>query len=295
MAINRRDFLKITGMSLGGLAFTDPATSTIKKINKTVSADGNASMLYDATICIGCKACQVACKRRSNLPPVTDAEKIHEAPTDLSADVWTLIKLYQGGEGTSFVKAQCMHCIEPACVSVCPVAALEKTDTGPVVYHAERCIGCRYCMAACPFYIPKAQWYSNSPKIQKCDFCADRLAKGQNPACGDACPTGALIYGKRGEMLATARSRTQDQNRYIDHVYGETEAGGTDMLYIAGVSMGKLGFHDLGSRSLPSYDWPYMLAVPWVVAVVSGLLTATYFYTHRNEDGKEVHDDRTNG
>jgi formate dehydrogenase iron-sulfur subunit len=295
MAINRRDFLKITGMSLGGLALTEPATSTLLKVNKTASTDGSASMLYDATICIGCKACQVACKRRSNLPPVLDSDKTHEAPTDLSADVWTLIKLYKGDEGTSFVKAQCMHCIEPACVSVCPVAALEKTDTGPVVYHAERCIGCRYCMAACPFYIPKAQWYSNSPKIQKCDFCADRLAKGQNPACGDACPTGALIYGKRGEMLATARSRTQDQNRYINHIYGETEAGGTDMLYIAGVSMGKLGFPDLGSRSLPSYDWPYMLAVPWVVAVVGGLLTATYFYTHRHEDGKEVHDDRTNG
>ncbi len=295
MAINRRDFLKITGMGLGGLAIAEPAKSTLLQVNKSTSADASASMLYDATICIGCKACQVACKRRSNLPPVTDAEKIHEAPTDLSADVWTLIKLYQGDEGTSFVKAQCMHCIEPACVSVCPVAALEKTDTGPVVYHAERCIGCRYCMAACPFFIPKAQWYSNSPKIQKCDFCADRLAKGENPACGDACPTGALIYGKRGEMLATARSRVLDQNRYINHIYGETEAGGTDMLYIAGVSMGSLGFPDLGSRSLPSYDWPYMLAVPWIVAVVGGLLTATYFYTHRKEDGKEVQDDHTNG
>jgi formate dehydrogenase iron-sulfur subunit len=252
-------------------------------------------MLYDATICIGCKACQVACKKRSNLPAVTDADKTHEAPTDLSADVWTLIKLYKGEEGTSFVKAQCMHCIEPACVSVCPVAALEKTATGPVVYHAERCIGCRYCMAACPFYIPKAQWYSNTPKIQKCDFCADRLAKGQHPACGDACPTGSLIFGTRADMLNIAHSRIVDGKRYINHVYGETEAGGTDMLYISGVSPFLLGLPDLGSRTLPSYDWPYMEAVPWVVAVVGGLLTATYFYTHRKEDGKEAHDDRTTG
>lgn len=295
MPINRREFLKVTGLSLGGLAMVNPSISPLTTSPKPSSVDASASMLYDSTICIGCKACQVACKRRSNLPPVLDADKTHEAPTDLSADVWTLIKLYQGEQGTSFVKAQCMHCIEPACVSVCPVAALEKTEAGPVVYHAERCIGCRYCMAACPFYIPKAQWYSNSPKIQKCDFCADRLANGQNPACGDACPTGALIFGTRREMLDTAHSRVVDETKYVNHVYGEIEAGGTTMLYISGVSPFVLGLPDLGSRALPSYDWPYLQAVPWVVAVVGGLLTATYFYTHRNEDGKEAHDDRTTG
>lgn len=295
MPVNRRDFLKVAGMSLGGLAVMDPtAKSILKSPNAEVPAD-SASMLYDATVCIGCKACQVACKKRSNLPPTLDADKTHEAPTDLSADVWTMIKLYQGDEGTSFVKVQCMHCNEPACVSVCPVGALEKTKAGPVVYHAERCIGCRYCMAACPFYIPKAQWYSNAPKIQKCDFCADRLTKGENPACADACPTGAISYGKRGDMLNVAHSRIVDQKRYVNHVYGETEAGGTDILYISGVDPLLLGFPKLGERSLPSYDWPYMEAVPWVVAIAAGLLTGTYFYTHRNDKGKEEHDDRTTG
>lgn len=96
-------------------------------------------------------------------------------------------------------------------------------------------------------------------------------------------------------MLDTAHSRVVDEVRYVNHVYGETEAGGTDMLYISGVSPLVLGLPDLGSRTLPSYDWPYLQSVPWVVAVVGGLLTATYFYTHRHDDGKEAHDDRSDG
>lgn len=287
MSINRRDFLKTAGAGLGGLALVEPALPRMDTLAKQVAADQHASMLYDATKCVGCKACQVACKQRSNLPPTTDSEKIWEMPQDLSADVWTLIKLYEGEEGTSFVKANCMHCIEPACASVCPVAALEKTDAGPVVYHAERCIGCRYCMAACPFGIPKAQWYSNAPKIQKCDFCADRLADGGNPACADACPTGAISYGQRKDMLTVAKGRITDTARYFNYVYGETEAGGTDVLYITGVNPLLLGLPELDDRSLPSIDWPYMKAVPWVIGIVSAFLTATYFYTHRNE-GKEV-------
>jgi formate dehydrogenase iron-sulfur subunit len=289
MPINRRDFLKTAGAGLGGLALVDSPIAQLEVQAKQVEANSQASMLYDATKCVGCRACQVACKSRSNLPPVTDPERIWERPLDLSADTWTLIKLYDGEEGTSFVKANCMHCVEPACASVCPVAALEKTEAGPVVYHAERCIGCRYCMAACPFGIPKAQWYSNAPKIQKCDFCADRLAGGERPACADACPTGAINFGSRQEMLDVAHSRVADTERYVGTVYGEHEAGGTDVLYIAGVNPHLLGLPELDERSLPSIDWPYMKAVPWVVGIVGAFLTATFFYTHRNE-GKEVHD-----
>jgi formate dehydrogenase iron-sulfur subunit len=177
-----------------------------------------------------------------------------------------------------------MHCIEPACVSVCPVAALEKLESGPVVYHAERCIGCRYCMAACPFGIPKTQWEKTLPLIQKCDFCADRQAKGQQPACSEACPTGALISGRRGNMLEVAHTRLKNDNQYFQQVYGEQEVGGTSMLYISAVSHAALGFPQLKNVPLPSLDWPYMLSVPGVVAVMVTLSTAIYLRTHRGEN-----------
>lgn len=285
MTISRRTFLKFTGAGLGALAL--PA-APVQASMKAVEAENSASMLYDAGKCVGCRACQTACKVRSKLPPVTDSEHLYEAPTDLSAYTWTLIKLYNGEDGVhSFVKRQCMHCIEPACVSVCPVGALQKLPNGPVIYHAERCIGCRYCMAACPFGIPKSQWDKALPLIQKCDFCADRQADGKQPACSEACPTGALIYGNRKNMLDTAHARIQNDTNYSQHVYGESEAGGTSMLYISQVDYKKLGFPELKDTALPTITWPYMSAVPGVIAVMVTLSTAIYLRTHRNENGAE--------
>ncbi len=276
MPLGRRDFLKMAGAGLATIA------APLQTVSAAAEGDP-AAMLYDATICVGCRACQVACKRRSKLRHETDSSGLYEAPTDLTAYTWTLIKQYNGKEGDSFVKNQCMHCNDPACVSVCPVAALEKTKEGPVVYHAERCIGCRYCMAACPFGIPKTQWDVRLPLIQKCDFCADLQAKGEHPACGVACPTGALIYGKRSEMLQIAHKRLENGNRYYQHVYGEKEVGGTSMLYLASVSFTALGFPELGEKDLPSIDWPYMKAVPAVVAVMVSLSSGVYWWTHRRE------------
>ncbi len=283
MPISRRDFLKVAGAGLGGVALL---STPMPVSSKSIDAENHVSMLYDATKCVGCRACQTACKERSNLPKETDAQGLYEMPQDLSAYTWTMIKVYKTEDEMSFVKNQCMHCVDPACVSVCPVAALEKTDEGPVIYHADRCIGCRYCMAACPFGIPKSQWEKAFPLIQKCDFCADRLAKGEQPACGEACPTGALITGTRGEMLDVAHTRLVGNTNYVNHVYGETEAGGTSMLYIAGVSADKLGFPELDDTALPTIDWPYMKAVPWVVGVMITLSTSIYLYTHRKTSNK---------
>jgi formate dehydrogenase iron-sulfur subunit len=285
MTISRRDFLKLGGMGVGALMLPFGKPNLSKAT--VVQAENSASMLYDSVKCIGCRACQTACKVRAKLPPEPDASGLYEAPTDLSAKTWTLIKLYQGEKTTSFVKQQCMHCIEPACVSVCPVGALEKTPSGPVIYHSERCIGCRYCMAACPFGIPKSEWSKPLPIIQKCDFCADRQAEGKAPACGEACPTGALIYGTRKVMLDTAHTRLNSDATYTQHVYGETEAGGTSMLYISKVNYKNLGFPELKETALPTITWPYMSAVPAVIAVMVTLSTGIYLRTHRNENGKK--------
>lgn len=287
MPISRRDFLKMAGAGVGVLAAPIVAAEVEAA---PLEADESFSMLYDASLCVGCRACQTACKRRSDLPYETDPQNLYEMPDNLSANTWTLIQLYKGDEGESFVKHQCMHCINPACVSVCPVGALQKTETGPVVYNPKRCIGCRYCMAACPFGIPKSQWDEILPIIQKCDFCADRLANGEMPACAEVCPTGAIAFGKRGELLATAKARLKTDPSYIQHVYGETEAAGTTMLYIAKVGFDKLGFPELPDTDYPNVTWPYMKAIPGVVGVVAALSTAVYFYTHRKGNtpiGKE--------
>lgn len=280
MTITRRDFLKMTGTSLGALALP---SSPVKLKSVKPSPEDSASMLYDSTICVGCRACQTACKVRAGLPHETDSSGLYEAPKDLSSKTWTLIKLYKDDYSQSFVKNQCMHCIEPACVSVCPVAALEKLDSGPVIYHKERCIGCRYCMAACPFHIPKTEWEKPLPYIQKCDFCADRQANGEEPACSEACPTGALIYGSRKAMLDTAKVRLVSDNNYVQHIYGEREAGGTSMLYISNVDFLKLGFPDQSDASLPDITWPYMQGVLGVIGVMVTLSTAIYLRTHRKE------------
>jgi formate dehydrogenase iron-sulfur subunit len=277
--INRRAFLKLGGAGLGA-ALLAPTGAGQAAAPKSAAADKAASMLYDGGKCVGCRACQSACKARAGLPVEPDATGLYEAPQDLSASTWTLIKLYQDQSKHAFVKRQCMHCIEPACVSVCPVGALEKLESGPVVYHAERCIGCRYCMAACPFEVPKSQWDKNLPLIQKCDFCADRQAAGQEPVCSQVCPTGALIYGNRKQMLDTANTRINSNASYSRQIYGEDEAGGTSMLYISPVDFKSLGFPSLDARALPAITWPYMMAVPGIVVVMVGLSTAIYLRTH---------------
>lgn len=284
MAISRREFLKLAGAGVVSLSLSLPAKPVYAK-GRFVRAETSHSMLYDSVKCVGCRACQQACKARSELPYEPDATGLYEAPRDLAANTWTIIKLYDGDHQDSFVKQQCMHCIDPACVSVCPVAALQKTPEGPVVYHGERCIGCRYCMAACPFGIPKSQWDKALPLIQKCDFCADRLAAGGQPACSEACPTGALIHGTRSQMLETAHTRLNADSTYYPHVYGETEAGGTSMVYISNLRPTDLGFPDLPEKDLPSVTWPYMSAVPAVIGVMVTLTTGIYLRTHRDKNG----------
>jgi len=175
-----------------------------------------------------------------------------------------------------------MHCLHPACVSVCPVQALQKSDAGPVIYESERCLGCRYCMMACPFRVPRYQWEKTLPLIRKCTFCADRLEQGLGPACAEACPTGALIYGQRGALLEAAEARLRDKpERYVQQVYGKEQAGGTSVLYLSHVPFDKLGFPALTSQALPKLTERAMLAVPGIIVGVGGLMSGIYWFTKR--------------
>jgi len=285
MSMNRRDFLKNTGLGLSSLFVADLNIDNLS-VNP---GDDSMGMLFDAARCIGCRECQSACRqRRIEEDPKLTENNIDSSPEKLSAETWTILKLYQDEQNKSeysFVKSQCMHCLDPACVSACPVSALEKTKEGPVIYHSEVCIGCRYCMAACPFDIPKYQWNEVFPLIQKCDFCADRQAQGLMPACAEACKNDVLIYGKRSELIKIARSRIEENpDRYINHIYGEFELGGTAMLYISAVQFAKLGLPAYGGTALPDLTWPWMSAVPGIFAGMAGLMTGIYFLRKRGTE-----------
>jgi formate dehydrogenase iron-sulfur subunit len=266
------------------------------------------AVLVDITKCIGCKACQVACKQWNDLPA-----KIPEfvdgltGPPDMDGDTYTVVKFKvlekDGDYKIRSAKTQCMHCLEPACVSACFAKALEKDPkTGAVIYHPHLCVGCRYCMLACPFSIPKYQWEKRFPLVSKCQFCFDpedkydRLSYGLKPACVDTCITGALTFGERDELLKEAWSRINSDPSYIKKVLGETEAGGTSWLYISDVPFENFGFRsDLGTRPLPEYSHDFLKYTPAIAVGWGTLLTLMYHYTKRREqiasekDDKNVH------
>jgi formate dehydrogenase beta subunit len=250
MTLSRRDFFKVAGLAVGGALV--PAETVLASSGET-DPNEYVAMLYDATICVGCNACTNACRTWNKTTDELDERGLYDAPRELSADTWTMIQLYQGENEYSFVKRQCMHCVDPACVSGCPVEALQKTAEGPVTYDKDRCIGCRYCMYACPFHVPRFEWdMAQMPVIAKCTLCADRLKDGKQTACAEICPTSALIWGKRGDLIAEADKRiSEEPARYVDHVYGKDDAGGTSVMYLSGVSFNKLGLEDLGTRPIP--------------------------------------------
>ncbi len=267
--------------------------------------------LIDITNCIGCRACQVACKQwneREGEETELEAQLGFQNPAALSAKTYTLIAFHEmdnpqkpGGLDSAFVMQRCLHCLEPACVSACPTTALYRQADGPVSYDVDKCIGCRYCMLACPWDVPTAEWNSHAPKISKCTHCADRadqpvpVAFNGNPlshdagkrfaesiatpACVKACPADALRYGTREEMLALAHKRISDRpDRYVDHIYGEKELGGTSVVYLSAVPFEKLGFPTYGEKPFPAFTRAALGAVPAAVMTVGTLLGAAYAF-----------------
>ena len=233
-------------------------------------------LLIDITLCIGCEACVNACKEQNNLPEQVDPI--------LTAKTWATLETHERpGEEELYVRRLCMHCEEPACVSVCPVAALQKTETGAVIYDSKRCIGCRYCMVACPFSIPKYQWDKAFPLVQKCILCYDRIKDGEQTACAQACPTEATLFGEREDLLRIARNRIRkNPDNYVPYIYGEHEVGGTSVMFLSNVPFEEIGFRmDLTKKPLPSTTWGVMSLVPNIISLGGLALFGTYWIVNR--------------
>jgi len=233
-----------------------------------------AAILTDLTRCTGCEACVLACKEVNDLPRETGTDK-------LSADTWCAIERQRGVP----VRRACMHCLDPACVTVCPVGALQKTENGPVIYDASRCIGCRYCMIGCPFGVPTYEWDNPFPKVQKCIMCYEkRLSQGLEPACTTACPSGALQFGDRDALVDEAWHRIQEHpGCYVDHIYGLEEAGGTSVLYLSGVPFESLGFKTAQLSPYPRLTWDILSQLPSVVTVGGVMLCGIWWISNRKD------------
>lgn len=334
MAINRRDFLKYSAGTGLVLAVDAEASDSVEEAKLHPDAVG---ILYDATLCIGCMSCMVNCKKVNSEPggalyhketageipfERAGANGQYDAPTSLSDKTLCIIKAYrgkpeeEGGDGAfSFIKQHCLHCIDPACVSVCPVAALKKQpETGIVTYDKNRCFGCRYCQVACPFGIPMYEWEKASPSVVKCQLCNHRYAQGGYSACCEACPTGASLFGKVTDLREEAKRRltlepgetyaypvkridgneTTEQvvKEYVDHVYGMDEAGGTQYLFLAGVEFDKLGFNPrVTDQVYPEFTWDYVSHVPQLIGTLLVAGTVTRLVTQRLDKSKQDNTD----
>ncbi len=254
--MDRRKFLKLAAVA-GGTAATALSAPTPAEASQEHPGAKGYGMLNDSVRCIGCKACQSACKVENKLDAensLQDGQGLYDSPTELSDKTYTLIKMHKDAQGeATFVKRQCMHCIEPACQSACLVGALQKQENGAVTWDGDKCMGCRYCMVACAFNIPQFEWHKAIPDISKCTLCAaTRLEKGQPTACSSACPAGAIVFGKRDELLKISRARIAEKpDLYLDHIYGEQEVGGSNVLYLSKkkVAFASLGLPQLGDEA----------------------------------------------
>ena len=261
MKLDRRQFLYTTGAGIAGIALSPCAAAS----SEAPGGDGYG-VLVDTTECIGCRKCEWACAKANELSdqPLDAFEdtSVYDQPRRMTAGAYTVVNRYADKdkpEQPTFVKAQCMHCLRPACVSACLVGALRRQDNGAVTYDSWKCMGCRYCMVACPFQVPAYEYdKALSPMVSKCSFCFDRVQnEGKTPACVDICPPMCLTFAKRNELLGLARDKiATNPGRYVDHIYGEHELGGTSWLYLASRPVTELGLLEFGEKPIPEYTEP---------------------------------------
>ncbi len=239
-------------------------------------------ILFDVTLCVGCGSCYKKCKEVNSLPQANnDFLKDH-----LSNNTYTVVEQYD----KLYTRKLCMHCNEPACASVCLVGAIKKSPTGAVVYDGDKCIGCRYCMQACPHKVPRYEWSSTKPRIRKCIMCNNRVQEGKLPGCAEICPTEATLFGNIDKLIEVAKNRLKDNpEKYYQHIYGLEEAGGSHVLIISPVPFEQLGYvSKLPKESMPEFTMRAMEKIPSVVVGGGVFLSAMYWLTKRkNQIAKE--------
>lgn len=316
--MNRRDFLKA---SLGGAAAAATSTSAVARQNLEPAPEA-VGMLFDTTLCVGCKARVTACKEVNDMPPTMMGDDVQwDSARDLSHETLNVIKVYTNGnpvtkdaetDGFAFEKRSCMHCVDPGCVSVCPVTALIRDPrTGVVSYDVDACIGCRTCMTGCPYNVPQFDYDNPFGALHKCELCnqkgVERIDKGMMTGCAEACPTGATLFGSREALLEEAKrrlalkpgdiynypmgdvrnpSRTHEAEvpDYQQHVWGEKEAGGTNVMHISSIPFEKLGMPPLPDRSYVSISETIQHTLYSYLALPAVVLGGLSYVVKRNMD-----------
>jgi Fe-S-cluster-containing dehydrogenase component len=286
MSLDRRNFFKTMG--LAGATF-----AVGKSFGNNSPESGETEfygLLYDATLCIGCKACEKACAKDHGFPEPEDEIEagVLRKTSELQRSV---INKFNTSKGEVFARTSCMHCNEPACAAACLTQAMYKTKEGPVIWRGDKCMGCRYCMLSCPFDVPKFEYHSANPIIQKCDLCYDRIKNGEIPICAQTCGD-ALIFGTRRELLAEARKRiVESPDDYIDHIFGETVAGGTGSLSISPAPLEEIGKNpNLQNSSYPALTKGFLYSVPSVFVLLPSLLLGIHEATKTNKHKDEGHE-----
>lgn len=298
MKWNRRTVLKLGLAATAGAIPTHVAAGEPQSVQVAGrSAPGYVGVLVDTTLCIGCRKCEEACNRRNHLPRTTesfsdrDILRTFRRPSDTAFTVVNQFpgspSLDQAGLAQTYCKVQCMHCLYPSCVSACIVGALTKSSDGAVVYNPTICIGCRYCQVACPFEIPAYEFHEALlPRVRKCEFCADRVkGTGADPACAASCPTEALVFGRRADLVAMAHDRLKQRpDRYVNRLYGETEVGGTSWLYLVGRPLREIGLLDLPETPPPQLTEAIQHGIfkyGIIPMAFYGLLAGIMWFNHR--------------
>ena len=296
--MNRRKFIKYIGLT--GAATLGAARGA--QAQQKNPAEQSLAVLVDTTLCVGCRACEQACNEiNPDLPIVPNDffsdDSVFEHRRRMNASAFTVVNRYQPDKKDApvYVKFQCMHCLYPACVSACLVGAMTRDAGGAVVYDEKKCIGCRYCMAACPFQVPAYEYAAAlTPRVRKCTFCfKTRLIQGETPACVSACPMRVMTFGSRAELIALGHERIRkNPKQYIPHIYGENEAGGTTWMYLAAVPFEQIDLPNLGYHSLPGYTEPVQHALfKWFLpplGLFAALAGAMWYNKRRNKNNDDT-------